>query len=128
MRAQLALGDEPQFRWLLDRRSFDQGSKSWRPEILGELGRLAREQGKERMRSVAALLCEQQPGTEQALALISRARAGEIEAAPAARLTEAVLAAVADFRARYPDVPRAAVITAVEDAVLQLRAGDGSSD
>jgi len=128
MRAQLALGDEPQFRWLFDRRSFDQGPKSWRPEILGELGRLAREQGKERMRSVAALLCAERPSTKQALALIGRARAGEVEDGPAARLTSAVLAAVADFRARHPGVPRAAVIAAVEDAVLQLRAGDDGPD
>lgn len=122
MRAQLALGDDPQYRWLFDRGDLEGGRpRAWRPALLGELGRLAQEQGKPTMREVAAELCAQEPDTAEALRII-RARRLATGAEPAVALSGRLLELIRDYREQHPEVSADQIVAAIDDALAMTLA------
>lgn len=120
VRAQLALGDDPRYRWLCD-RSLVGGARpqSWRPQLLSELGRLAEEQGKETMLELAAQLCEAKPSTEDGLQMI-RQRRLEGDASPALPLTIALLEFLQTYRKEHPGLDKELLLRALGDALSEL--------
>lgn len=123
-RCQLALGDDPRYRWLCDRSEVE-GCKPtrWQPALLTELGRLLEEQGKEAMLSLAERLCAVQPPTREGLAMIRQARlarSGDETLALASRLMELVQREVGC----RPEVRPRQIISALESVIFYLSAED----
>ena len=115
MRAQLAIGDEPRFRWLCDRSEIGPKGRpvSWRPELLGELGRLDQEQGREKMLEIAEQLCQRKPETAEGLELIRKTRL-ELPGTPLA-LTNALVETTKRFLSENPEMTDEQLSRALEE-------------
>lgn len=114
MRAQLALGDDPAFHWLCHRG--DGGRPiSWKPAILGELGRLQSDQGTEKMLALARELCESQPSEEEAIRSV-RVQRLKGSSQEMLHLSEAIVRTVETFLVEHPKTQHETVVEALEDA------------
>jgi hypothetical protein len=99
IRAISTLCDDPRFEWLLsDGPTLMAGKGHMRHTLLSALGRIDDEQDREAM---ALYLCEHQPTTRQAVALIRQVRLGTRPQGSSAQLAEVLRRTIATYQAEH---------------------------
>ncbi len=100
LEAMNVLGDDPRFKWLIDKSRAHENA--WRPTILAELGRIP---DQEIMRAAAEEICKHKLSTRQAIAYVRKVR-GVRKQPDSGMLLRRLFAAYNGFVAEYPEISR----------------------
>lgn len=113
-------GREPEFSWLADRVAMERGEKkSWRPTILGELGRI---EDDELLRAFARELCRAKPRAREAVVMVRRHRIGGCRPGNPIALAGEIRSTVNAYLQRHPDVAWADVLEALAEVEVMVKA------
>jgi hypothetical protein len=109
---------QPSLEWLLDESRSPRG---WRKTILSELGRIEDE---ETILAVAREICELNPKTRDAIAMIRRSRLGRSPGASPRELHSAIAAAVESYVMAHPEIPRGQIAAVLENLADHFEEAD----
>jgi hypothetical protein len=105
------LKDVPEATWLCDMEAMKAGkSKSWKPAILTELGRI---EDVEALRHMAKLVCDAKPSTKEAVAWLRRWRTGKSAPTSEKDLFRTLARTFDDYKRTHPDLDERTAVDAI---------------
>jgi hypothetical protein len=114
LRAIAVLNYAPPYHWLVaTEEEVRTESAPLRLAILAELGRI---KDRDDLKEWARVLCRRKPKAKAAVAMIRRWRLDRAPKVDCLTLTDAIIGFVNDYLATHPDVTRARVLMALENA------------